>query len=335
MKRHAYVTGAGGCVGRQLLSELIEEGWTVTALLLASEAETFAFGDDPRVTSVIGDLNSIDPATIPEGAVVFHLAAQVHSVPKTAEQRERFFLVNRDGTAAVATAARDRNASGFVFLSTIAVYGGQLDLGACDEQTPSDPITPYAQSKLAAEESLVEILGDAVPYLILRPAVVYGPGDRGNFARLIRAVVAGRFLVIDGGAARKNTLYVKNLARVLVDLSTHLDDCRGAVLNVADPHPRSMRDIALTVGEAAGVDVKLVNVPSWFLKPAAWMGDLLGLLAGREMPISSRRVGVMTTDSVVRTERLEAILQGRVRFATLAEGVSEYLATIGRQESCQ
>ena len=58
----AFVTGAGGCVGRQLLSELLDDGWAVTALLMEAEAETFAFRDDPRVTGVIGTLNEVDAA---------------------------------------------------------------------------------------------------------------------------------------------------------------------------------------------------------------------------------------------------------------------------------
>lgn len=320
-------------MGRQLVRELLDAGWSVTALLLPGEADSFAFRDAPKVASVTGEINRIDAETIPEGGVVFHLAAQVHSVPKTEEQRRQFFTVNRDGTAAVAAAARERNANGFVFLSTIAVYGPKLYEQVCDEATDPAPNTPYAESKLEAERAAAETLGDGIPYAVLRPSVIYGPGDRGNFARLIRAVRNGRFVTIDGGNARKNTMYVKNLARILVGIAAGLRDGDKLLLNVADPDVFTMREIALQVAEAAGGRVKLLNLPAWLLRPAAWAGDALGLLTKHEMPLSSRRLGVMTSDSVVSTARLMEVLGERARFTPLVEGVRETIDAMDREES--
>ncbi|NLF32341.1 MAG: NAD-dependent epimerase/dehydratase family protein [Planctomycetes bacterium] len=321
----AFVTGAGGCVGRQLLAGLLADGWAVTALLMEAEAATFAFRDEARVTPVVGTLNDVQPASIPPGAAVFHLAAQVHTVPRTAEQRQRFFVVNRDGTARLADAARKRGAGAFVFVSTIAVYGDRLAAQACDEQTPPEPTTPYGQSKLEAERALAETLRGAVPYVILRPAVIYGPGDRGNFLRLITAVLGGRFPVVDGGKALKNTLYVGNLARTLAFFGANAARFDGEVFNVADPEVHSMRRIAETVAAVAGVDLRLPNLSSALLKPFALAGDALGALLRRELPLSSRRLRVMTADSVVRTDRLQAALGGAVTFLTLEEGLRAYL----------
>ena len=99
MKQSAFVTGAGGCVGRRLVGRLLDDGWEVTALLLEVEADSFEFRDRSGVNCVIGGINDLSPESMPESSVVFHLAAQVHTVPKTAEQREQFFVVNRDGSA--------------------------------------------------------------------------------------------------------------------------------------------------------------------------------------------------------------------------------------------
>jgi len=331
----AFVTGAGCCVGRQLLSELLDDGWAVTALLMEAEAETFAFRDDPRVTGVIGTLNEVDAASIPTGAVVFHLAAQVHTIPKTAEQRERFFVVNRDGTARLADAARRRGAGGFVFISTIVVYGDLRKTTACDEQAPAAPTTPYGQSKLDGERALAVELTGKVPYVILRPAVVYGPGDRGNFLRLISAVLGGRFPVVDGGTARKNTLYVGNLARTLAFFGAHAGRFDGEVFNVADPELYSMRQIAQTVADVAGIELRLRNLPSALLKPFALVGDVLGALLRREMPLNSRRLDLLTEDTTICTDKLHAALGDEVRFLTLEEGLRAYLEgpdapTVGR-----
>ncbi len=321
----AFVTGAGGCVGRQLLSELLADGWAVTALLLADEVDAFAFRNNPRVTAVVGTLNGVQAASIPDGAVVFHLAAQVHTVPKTAEQRERFYTVNRDGTAHLADAARQRGAGGFVFVSTIAVYGDRLEAGLFDERTAPEPASPYGCSKLEGEQALAATLAGQVPYVILRPAVIYGPGDRGNFLRLITAVMRGSFPVVDGGKALKNTLYVGNLARTLAFFGTNAARFDGEVFNVADPEVHSMRQIAETVARVADTNLRLKNLPSAVLKPFALAGDLVGAILRREMPLSSRRLRVMTADSVVRTDKLHAALGDAVPFLTLEEGLRAYL----------
>ncbi len=322
----AFVTGAGGCVGRQLLDGLLTDGWEVTALLLAGEVERFAFRDNPRVTVTVGELNAVSDEAMPAGAVVFHLAAQVHSVPRTQAERERFFHVNRDGTAQLAEVARRRNASGFVFVSTIAVYGQALERGACDEQTPPQPDSPYGLSKLQAEQRLAQALTGQVPFVILRPCVIYGPGDRGNFARLIEAVRKGRFAVIDGGGARKNTLYVGNLARILIYFGTHVGQVDREVFNVADPEPMSMRQIAQTVADVLGSPVRFRSLPSGLLRPMAAVGDVVSILLGREMPLTRRRLRVMTHDSLVRTDKLHRQIAGQVELRPFRQGLREYLA---------
>jgi nucleoside-diphosphate-sugar epimerase len=327
MNKKAFVTGAGGCVGRRLLAELIDQGWEVTALLLPQEVDRFAFKDHERVHSVVGDINTCQAEVIPEGSAVFHLAAQVHSVPKTPEQRKKFFTVNLDGTEHMARLAAQRSASSFVFLSTIAVYGDKLDGTVCNEQTPPDPKTPYAQSKLQAEAKLTQILGPTVRHVILRPCVIYGPGDRGNFARLINSVLHGRFPVVKNGHARKNTLYVANLAKIMIALADRSDQLDENIFNVADPEPHSLRQIAELVAAVAGCEVNIRNLPYSLLRLAGWIGDAAGKLLGREMPLSSRKLRVLTTDSLIDTTRLYGVIDTE-KLANFKEGLGDYLPSL-------
>jgi GlcNAc-P-P-Und epimerase len=325
MNKSAFVTGGGGCVGRCLLRYLLDADWKIKVLLLPGEVDGFPFRNNSDVDYVTGSLDDVQPRDVPEEAMIFHLAAQVHTVPKTSEQRERFFAVNRDGTARLAGIAQERKARGFVFLSTIAVYGGQLEQQECDESARPQPQSPYAESKLQAEQKLEEILGQRTPYVILRPSVIYGPGDRGNFANMINAVAKGSFPVVDGGSARKNTLYVKNLAATMGYLAEMIVTLPATVFNVADPEPHSMREIAETVAKVTGISVRVRNLPSLLLRPFGWLGDLLGAILRREMPISSRRIQVMTTDSLVNTERLHGLLKGCVPYFSFEEGLRDYL----------
>lgn len=124
MVKKAFVTGAGGCVGRQLVDQLVHDGWNVTALLLPGEVDPFV--ELTAVNSVVGDIRDIPPETIPKKTVIFHLAAKVHSVPKTAKEKEEFFSINYEGTINVARNAVAQKANGFIFISTLAVYGERV-----------------------------------------------------------------------------------------------------------------------------------------------------------------------------------------------------------------
>ncbi|MFB3892651.1 MAG: NAD-dependent epimerase/dehydratase family protein [Phycisphaerae bacterium] len=321
----AFVTGAGGCVGRQLVQRLLEQGWRVTGLLLPSEADSFPFKDDLRVRRVIGEINSLPGDAIAPGDTVFHLAAQVHTVPKTEVQRQKFFQVNRDGTARVAQAASGSGAAGFVFVSTVAVYGHRQEREPCPEDAPAEPETPYGRSKLEGESKVREILGGRVPFVIARPVVVYGPGDRGNFVKLVGAVRKGRLPAIDGGRARKKILYVKNLAATLAFLGANAAEFDGLVVNVADSETLTLREIATAVARTLGVDLRIINLPLWLIRPMALLGDLAGWALRREMPLSTRRLRVVTSDTLIDTSRLEGILKDRLALRPFEECLKDYL----------
>lgn len=307
-----------------MVDGLLERGWEVTALLMEWEKDVLA--SRPEVAVVVGSLGEVEAGMIPAGSVVFHLAAKVHTTAQSAEQEREFFEVNTEGTARLATAAAEAGAAGFVLVSTIAVYGEQVSgSAACDEETSLEPVSPYGRSKAAAEERVAALLEGRVAWVVVRPCVVYGPGDRGNFARLVRAAKKGRVPVIGGGRARKNTLYVKNLARVLEFVGANAAELSGRALNVADSEAHTMREIIDAIGRALGREVKVRNLPVCLLRPLGWVGDAVGKLAGREMPISSRRIRVLTTDSVVSTRRLEEVLAGRVELLDLEAGLADYL----------
>ena len=169
----AAVTGATGFIGRHLVAELHRAGWRVR-LLLRREPDVAEWRDLPPPQVVAGALD--DDAALErlvEGAdVVIHLAGLI----KAARRRD-FLAVNRDGAAAMARAV-ERVAPGarFVLVSSLAAREPQL--------------SDYAASKRAGEGAVLEVLGSRAT--VLRPPVVYGPGDRET---LVFFQLAGRRLV--------------------------------------------------------------------------------------------------------------------------------------------
>lgn len=325
MATKAFITGAGGCIGQQLVNQLVHDGWDVTALLLPNEDNPFA--EITGVISVVGDIRDIPPEVIPKESLVFHLAAKVHSVPKTAKEKEEFFSINHAGTVNIARNAVAQNATGFVFLSTLAVYGDSVQYLGCDENAKTSPMSAYGKSKLKAEQSLREILLSKVPYAILRPCVVYGPNDRGNFISLINWITKGKlpYPLVNGGQACKNVLSVHDLINVIDYLGVNIVKVNGEIFNIANPDFLSMNEIVKTISRAANIDHKVINIPSCLLKHFAVLGDVFGWIFSTELPVNSRRLKVITTDTLIDTSKLQRILKNEIQFTAFEDGVRQLL----------
>lgn len=111
--------------------------------------------------------------------VIYHLAAIVHV---KSNDQDKYFKVNRDLTIDIAGKAKADGVKQFIFLSTMGVYGGEIEF--IDENTKPNPKTPYAESKLEAEGLLEELENDSFRVAILRPPIVYGKHCKGNYPRL-------------------------------------------------------------------------------------------------------------------------------------------------------
>ena len=246
---------------------------------------------------------------------------------QTAKQKEEFFFVNHDGTVNVARNAVAQNANGFIFISTLAVYGERVQEPGCDESAATKPISVYGKSKLKAEESLREILFNKVPYTILRPCVVYGPNDRGNFMSLINWIVKSNlpYPLVNGGKTRKNVLSVRDLAKVICYCGANTGKVNGDIFNVANPDYLTMHEIVKTIARTANVDAKIINIPYWLLKPFAVLGDVCGWILRGEMPLSSRKLKVMITDTLIDTGKLQSQLKDQMGFIPFEDGISHLL----------
>ena len=216
------VTGAAGFIGRALCECLVKDRPVRAAL------RTEASFVGPVETVVMGE---IGPGThwnntlAGVGAVV-HLAARVHAQNNDRDGTETpYKLVNVDATLSLAKQAAAAGVRRFVFLSTAKVHGegimGDLQHGAwayqpfseLDEPSPCDA---YARSKWEAESGLRKIAREtALEVTILRPPLVYGPGVRANFLRLMQWVDAGIPLPLGRLNNRRSLLYLANLVDVL------------------------------------------------------------------------------------------------------------------------
>jgi nucleoside-diphosphate-sugar epimerase len=253
--RKLLVTGASGFLGSEILRLVQTDDWHVRGLVRNSHnrvcgVETFV-GD-------IGDRKVLGKAC--EGvAAVIHAAGLAHVFGRDAQDQHRFNEVNEAGTANVVDAALDAGVSNFVLISSVSVYGSYPG-AQCDETVPCDPRGPYAMSKRQAEFRAIERTASRRCSLtILRFATLYGEGDRGNVAKLIRALDRGRFIWPGNGENRKSLIYKEDAARACLCALNRPEHGTG-IFNVS-AHPATMKEIVAAACEALGRPIPTPRVP--------------------------------------------------------------------------
>lgn len=233
------LTGGSGFVGRRLAALALRDGHNVTALSRDPQAAERAAPGVRWLAADLaqpGDLGPRLAAAKPDA--VIHLAALIKG---TAEQ---LAAVNVEATAALLAALRKLPAPPrFVYVSSFAV-----------EDTPP---TPYSESKLAAEEV---VRAGKLPFVILRPALVYGPNDAGNTLPLVAKLRAGSMWLPAGGRTRIQPVFVDDVARACLEAASR-PAAVGHSYRLGGPQPVAVRDFRLAVRDATGGKVRLRTIP--------------------------------------------------------------------------
>ena len=286
------VTGSGGFIGRHF-----------TAFLTAR-------GDD-----VVPVRRPFAPATLTEVLrgtdAVVHLAGVV----STLHERE-FFEANVDGTRAVAAAAHAAGAR-LVHISSLAAAGPASPSAPRSEDDPSAPITAYGRSKLDGEHVVAATSG--LRWTILRPGVVYGPGDRAMLP-FFKLAKIGILPLVGRATAGYTFVHVDDLVRAIAAALDRVSD--GDTIFVGHPAPVTPRELLEGVRSAVGQRAAILTVPSALLRIAALAGDIGGTLRGKPLPINSRRYAELSCEGFVcRVDRLRDHL-GIVAKIDLREGLA-------------
>ncbi len=276
------VTGATGFIGRVAVAALRARGHALVLLDRIPPA-----GPDPDFH--LGDVR--DPVLV--GALVrgcdavLHLAAAHHDFGIAPETYHDVNVTATEQLTAAMTASGVRN---IAFFSSAAVYGATG--GVRTEATAPAPITPYGATKLQAELVLGEwaAADPAHAVLVIRPTVVFGPGNFANMYTLIRQIEHGRFAFVGPGTNRKSLAYVGNLVDTL--LARWPEPGRPGVqtINYADHPDLSSREIAEAIYSALGVPRPRWSIPMPLARVAALPFDLLTAVTGRDVGLSSARL---------------------------------------------
>lgn len=282
------VTGGTGFVGRAVVKALAARGDEVR-LALRSEA-----AGGPVESVVVGEIDGrTDWTQALQGVeAVVHLAARVHVMRDTADGAALFHRTNTEGTLRLADACAVSGVRRLVFVSTIKVNGeGTVERAFAPDDQPA-ALDPYGVSKHDAERGL--LARRDLDIVVVRPPLVYGPGVKGNLARLCRLAAVGAPVPFGRIVNRRDLVGVDNLADLLATCVRH-PAAAGNVFLAADGEPLSTPQLFALIARAMDRPVRLLPVPVSALR-------LLGRLAGRAEEVE-RLVGSLEID-ISKTRRV-------------------------------
>jgi nucleoside-diphosphate-sugar epimerase len=251
------VTGASGFIGSAAVAALARDGHTVRAMV--RRTHPFPAGVEAVQHPDLTEAFDLQPLLDGIDRVV-HLAGIAHNRGVGAGMHDR---VNREATARLASAAAQAGVTQFVFVSSIRAQCGPAADHALTERDPPAPIDAYGASKLAAE---MAVQSSGVPFTILRPVALYGPGVKGYFALLARAAVSPLPLPVKDFGNRRSLLGIDNFISAL-EFVLATPATIGETYVVADPGiPPRLSDVIAAMRKARRRFALILPLPTDYVK---------------------------------------------------------------------
>lgn len=311
----ALVTGATGFTGSVLVRKLCARGVRVRAIArLSSNLESLR---DLPIEWIQGDV--YDPAVVERAAsgvdTIFHVAAAF----RQGGLADAFYRkVHVESTQRLAEAAlKNPNFKRFVHVSTVGVHG-HVERPPADEEYPFSPGDVYQRTKAEAELWIRDFAAKrGLPLAVIRPAAIYGPGDR----RLLKIFQMATWPIVPILGSAKGQLYhmihVDDLTEIFLLAAVH-PAAVGGVFIAGDPAAMALTDILRIIGAELGRTCRFVRVPAG---PFFLLADVCEAVCRPlriEPPIYRRRVAFFTKDRSFNTARLRDKLGYRYRRTTEA-----------------
>jgi len=296
MKNDLFITGCSGFVGKNLI-EVLKDDYNINCFQRNSEIKI-------------------------KKEVVIHLAGKAHDMKNTSVASE-YYQVNTDLTIKVFDAFLASNSKVFITLSSVKALSDNADGVLLENQKPN-PITHYGKSKLLAEQYIFsKEIPDGKRVYVLRPAMIHGPGNKGNLNLLYRLVKLGVPYPL---AAFKNERSFLSIANLIFAVDKIINDKSfpTGVYHIADDETFSTRDLVELIGEASGKVARTWFIPRRLIKGLAKVGDIMHL------PLNSHRLQKLTESYLVSNEKLKKALGVKHMPVSGKEGLSRTIKSFTR-----
>tara|TARA_E500000331_G_scaffold123539_1_gene121051 strand:+ start:17256 stop:18155 length:900 start_codon:yes stop_codon:yes gene_type:complete len=273
------LTGASGFLGSYILDSLQNNNYKVIKVGRSEKS-------DIKIDLSLTKLSKI---TVD---YVIHVAGKAHLVPKTQKDNEEFFKVNYNGTNNLLHGLDTTKLKSIIFISTVAVYGkeeGEL----IGENSPLLGKTPYALSKIQAEQSIIDF-GNThnIATVVLRLPLVTGVNPLGNLRSIIKAIKKGYYFRIGKGEARKSIISASDVAYLIPELFN-----LNGVYNLTDISHPTIYEIDSII--ANKFKKKIKSIPVYLIKVIAKIGDIFYFF-----PFNSSKVEKLTKNLTFSNKKL-------------------------------
>lgn len=268
----ALVTGGGGFLGKAVVKELLKRNIQVTSFARNQYPKL----DEWNVIQIQGDIT--DKAAIMEAVegmdTVFHVAAKAGIWGL----HEEFYNINVQGTCNVIDACMAQNGTALIHTSSPSVIFDGSDMENADESLPYPDkyLAPYPETKALAEQKVIQASQAGLPVMILRPHLIWGPGDNHLVPGILNR--AGKLKKIGNTDDLVDTIYIDNaaMAHVLAALALEKNpDLSGNVYFISQDQPMSKWELANAFLQAANLPVISGHVPAGIATALGWACELV------------------------------------------------------------
>jgi len=320
------VTGATGCLGRNLCRHLHEQGYSV----LGTGRNT-TIGSELRNQGIDFqqcDLSQPDfPDDLLDGCdVVVHCAALSSAWGRI----EDFVQANVIATKNLLAACFRKDIRRFVYISTTSVYFNYKDRFGIAETDHladhlADPmVNAYAATKYQAECLVQNANSGGMPTIIIRPRAIFGPYDRSLFPRIIGVAAKGFFPLPDNGDAIIDITYVDNVVHAIHLAIEAKDQALGKIFNISNGEPQSVRNILKQLFKATGQNVRLIPISANLLMAPAVVMERLHLLMGGDEPVlTPYKIGLLSKSQTLNINAARKTL-GYNPHISIAQGIERF-----------
>jgi len=287
------ISGAFGFVGTNL-SHTIKSN--LNAQLVALDI------DEPKNHSYddFFSWDELDEKRNEEFDAIIHLAGKAHDL-QNATNEDTYFKVNVGLTKQIFEYFLQSKASKFIFFSSVKAVADKVNGNYLSESNIPNPQTPYGQSKLAAEKYLLsQQLPKSKKVYILRPAMIHGPGNKGNLNLLYKQVQSGIPWPLGSFENKRSFTSIDNLAFIINELL--VKDIEPGTYQVADDEFISTNRLIQLIAESKGKRTQIWRINKNIIFSLARLGDVIHL------PINSERLKKLTDSYVVSNKKLKKAL---------------------------
>lgn len=299
------ITGIHGFVGSNLTIALkklhVLYGLDIIAPEKEGVVETFAWEDI--------ESTSFPMQRLPQFDAIIHLAGKAHDT-KNQSAAQAYFDINTGLTQKIFDFFLESTAKKFIFFSSVKAAADKVVGDTLKEDVIPTPIGPYGESKIAAENYILDKLrnkneklrlqDDSKQVYILRPCMIHGPGNKGNLNLLYNVVKKGIPWPLGAFENKRSFTSIDNLCYVVEGLLTK--NVASGIYHMGDDETLSTNELISLMCEAMGKAPHIWKMNRKMIESCAGLGTLLHL------PLNTERLQKLTEDYIVSNEKIKAAL---------------------------